>query len=345
VNQLCAIMALKVRGRHYPDNIGRCDILFESFRKFGIRGLLSEILIVIPGDEEAYIKRYARAWNDFPIRFVIEDDYLQMFKSFSRLHEVRGWHRQQIIKLFCAELVQSEFFLVLDPDVFAVKPIRYEDLIVDGRAIFETDRREWHADWWRDSAELLGVDPHLERPGMGVTPAILSSAGCRGLTRYITERHGREWYGVLLSRYMTQWTEYTLYNLYLEHTGQFDKYHVHPATAGLVTRLHSPAPWGVWTAKDYPALDFQALFSSQNPGLFTVVQSNVGVTPQRVAKDLTGYLAVRVQEYERPSTSLDRLKETYGAVVRRAMQFAERRAPAPVKALYRASFKKLLERR
>jgi hypothetical protein len=323
-------MALKIRGRHYADNIGRCDILFESFRRFGLRPLLSELLIVIPGSERATIEKHARAWSDFPLRFVIEDEYLEVFKRFSKLHEVRNWHRQQIIKLMCADLVQNDFFLVLDPDVFAVKHVSYDDLVVCGRALVEADRREWHADWWRDSAALLGVEPHLERSGMGVTPALLSRDACRGLTRFISERHQRDWHEVLLSRYMTQWTEYTLYQLYLEHSGRFDEFHVSPAAADLRQRLHSPAPWGVWKRGEYEHFDFAGLFSADNPGLFSVVQSNVGVTPQRIARDLAPYLPVAIQNYERESPSVvERAKELYGAAYRRALEVVANRGRVP----------------
>ena len=326
MSSLSAIMALKIQGRHYADNIGRCDILFDSFRYFGLRSLFSEWLIVIPGAEQEAITRYARAWQDFPIRFVVEDEYLEVFKRFSKLHQVRNWHRQQIIKLMCAELVQNEFFMVLDPDIFAVKAAHAGDLIVNGRAIVEADRREWHAEWWRDSADLLGVDPGLELPGMGVTPAILSRDACRGLTRYIEDRHQRSWHEVLLSRYATQWTEYTLYNLYLEHTRQFDRYHVTPAAAGLKQRLHSPAPWGVWKSGDYEKLDVAGLFSADNPGLFSVVQSNVGVTPQCIAADFAPFVPLRVQDYERASVSLlERGREFYGAALRRGLRLFQER--------------------
>ena len=327
MSSLSAIMALKIKGRHYAENIGRCDILFQSFRHFGLRPLFSEWLIVIPGAERVAIERHARAWEDFPIRFVIEDQYLEVFKRFSKLHQVRNWHRQQLIKLMCAEFVKNDYFLVLDPDIFAVKPVRHSDLIVGGRALVEADRRDWHADWWQDSADLLGVEPNLDRPGMGVTPALLSREACRGLTRYIETLHQRSWHEVLLSRYATQWTEYTLYNLYLEHTGQFERFHVTPSAAGLPQRLHSPAPWGVWKSGDYEKLDFAELFSAKNPGLFTVVQSNVGVTPERIAADLAPHMPVQIQAYERePVTLVDRARELYGAALRRGLGLFQERS-------------------
>ena len=96
MSHLTAIMALKVKGRHYPDNIGRCDILFSSLRHFGLNALFDEFLIVVPGDEEQHIRRYAKAWSDFPIRWVVEDEYLTLFKKFSSFHQVRPWHRQHL---------------------------------------------------------------------------------------------------------------------------------------------------------------------------------------------------------------------------------------------------------
>jgi len=324
MSQLSAVMALKVQGRHYADNIGRCDIMFESFRHFKLRNMFSEILIVIPAAERPYIEKYAAAWMDFPIRLIVEDEYLDKFKNFTRIHEVRNWHRQQIIKMFCAELVQSEFFLVLDPDVFAVKSFVYEDVVVNGRAILESDNRMWHKDWWLASAQLLGVEAHLDRPGIGVTPAILSTQGCKELTRYISERYGKLWYEVLLSQYMVPWTEYTLYNLYLEHTGKFSEYHVNPADLGHTKRLHSPAPWGVWKSGDYERLNFPELMSNKNPGIFTVVQSNVGITPQRLARDLAPHIAIAIQPYEPSTAPMSRLKEAYGAALRRVIQLTSR---------------------
>ena len=33
MTQISAILPIKTRGRHYADNIGRCDILFASLRQ------------------------------------------------------------------------------------------------------------------------------------------------------------------------------------------------------------------------------------------------------------------------------------------------------------------------
>lgn len=310
-------MALKITGRHYPDNIGRCDILFESLRHFGLTRLFSEFLIVVPGAEEAKIRGYARAWSDFPVQLVVEDDYLVLFKKFNKVHEVRPWHRQQIIKLFCANLVVNPYFLVVDPDMFAVRSFSYDDMMPGGKALLQPESRHVHKRWWLDSAGILGVEPHLHRIGLGVTPAVLSREACKGLIGQLEKRHGRVWYEVLLSNYAIDWTEYTLYGLYLESSGQLDDFHRWPQPETKV-RLHSAL--NVWSDDDFENVDVAALFGPKNRGLFAVIQSNSGVTPQRIAEAIRPYLHVAIQDYERSSSHRDKIMELYGAGVRKTMQ-------------------------
>src|SRR6185503_20587799 len=189
MGSLSAIMALKITGRHYPDNVGRCDILFESLRHFGLTDLFSEFLIVVPSAEEERIRNHARAWNDFPLRLIVEDEYLALFKKFNKLHEVRPWHRQQIIKLFCASLVENPYFLVVDPDLFAVRAFTYDQVVPRGKALLQPETRDVHKGWWLASADLLGVEPNLDRIGISVTPAILARDACKGLIEHIERRH------------------------------------------------------------------------------------------------------------------------------------------------------------
>ena len=316
---LSAIMALKISGRHYPDNVGRCDILFESLRHFGLAKMFSEFLIVVQRKEERQIRAHARAWSDFPLHLVVEDDYLALFKKFNKPHEVRPWHRQQIIKLFCATLVQNPYFLVFDPDLFAVRGFGYDDVVPGGKALLEPESRSVHRDWWVASADLLGVEPHLDRVGLSVTPAILSGVACKGLIEHIERRHQRVWYEVLLSRYATNWTEYTLYGLYLESSGRLPDFHVWPDAHAKV-RLHSNI--NAWATGDFDKMDFTALFGPANPGLFAVVQSNIGVSPERVATAVRPWLNVTIQDYERANSVRERLKELWGAGVRKAMQLS-----------------------
>jgi len=310
-------MALKITGRHYPDNVGRCDILFESLRHFGLSRLFSEFLLVVQRAEESRIRSYARAWADFPLQLVVEDDYLALFKKFNKLHEVRPWHRQQIVKLFCSNLVTNPYFLVVDPDLFAVRRFTYDDVMPGDKALLQPEMRDVHKKWWQDSANLLGVEPHLERVGMGVTPAILSRNACKGLIEHLEKRHGRVWYEVLLSHYTIDWTEYTLYNLYIESVERLSEFHVWPQV-GSRTLLHSAI--NVWGDDNFDDVNIPALFGPGNPGLFAVIQSNSGVRPQRIAEAIRPYVNVSIQRYERSKSLRGKAMELYGASLRKTMK-------------------------
>jgi hypothetical protein len=201
--------------------------------------------------------------------------------------------------------------------MFAVHGFSYDDVVPGGKALLQPESREVHKRWWLNSAELLGVEPHLERMGIAVTPAILSREACNGLVRRLEERHARLWYEVLLSRYTIDWTEYTLYQLHLESSGRLDDFHVWPRADAKV-RLHSAI--NVWGGDDFEKVDVAALFGPANPGLFAVVQSNSGVTPQRIAEAIRPYLNIPIQEYERSSSVREKMTELYGAGVRKTMQ-------------------------
>ncbi|HEY0296439.1 MAG TPA: DUF6492 family protein, partial [Bordetella sp.] len=220
MTQISAILPIKTRGRHYADNIGRCDILFSSLRHFAAPGLFSRFVLIVPHDEVEDIEGYAKAWSDFPIEVVDESLHMGVFAEFSQRHQIRNWHRQQIIKLSAPALIDTEYFLVFDPDCFATHPMSADTLIVDGRALTHyMPRTADNPGYWESSAKLLGVDPHLDRDGIWMTPAILSRTLCLNLHRRLEAVHGQDWRRVLLSHYMIDWTEYTLYWLNAEDEG------------------------------------------------------------------------------------------------------------------------------
>jgi Family of unknown function (DUF6492) len=315
--QISAIMALKTKGRHYPHNVGRCDILFESLRRFMDKGLISEFIIIVPPEEAEEIAHHARAWADFPIRLLPEDKYLEKFKEFNKWYEVRPWHRQQVIKLFCAELVENDYFIVFDPDMFATQAFGYEDLIIDGKSLVQTEAKQDHVDWWESSAKILGVTPNMLSTGLCVTPEILSKEACVALTRRISEKHQKSWYEVLLSMYTINWTEYTLYWTHLESEALINKFHMlAPRPGGL--QLH--ASQNVWLRAQFDSLEFSLLFSNRNKGIFCTIQSNTGVTPEDILTRISPWISLTLQKYRVEVNRVEKAKELVGAVIRRVMQ-------------------------
>lgn len=324
MTKISAILPVKTRGRHYADNIARCDILFSSLRRFTSPDTFDKILIVVPHDEFEDAKRYARAWSDFPVEVIDESVHMTAFGDFNQRHQIRPWHRQQIIKLYTPALIDTEFFMIFDPDVFAIHPFGSDDLIVDGRALTYCQPRMREPHLWRPSAGLLHQDPHLDRDGIWWTPAILSSTLCRALHRRLEELYGDSWMRVLLANYMIDWTEYTLYWLNAEREGLLDRYHVPPAPGQ--RSLH--APDSVWYAgrdgrnlDDWPAGDY---FAEGGDGLFAVVQSNTFIAPDRVVRKLEPFFPITLQPYDRHESLAVRGAELYSAVARRGIRLLRR---------------------
>jgi hypothetical protein len=205
---------------------------------------------------------------------------------------LRGTAIHQIIKIGIARRVETPFYLTLDADVICLKPVRYDDLVRDGRGINRRNRENLHPEWYRGSERLLG----LRRSGFehGVTPAILSREAIIRLQDFLESRIGRpfrmlrglarrgskfynivgSWRAYLLRN--ASWTEYSLYMTFLEASGLYETYHFDAGP----TAVYSACVW------------YRNGFDSWNPGsvlsapdsYFSLVQSTTGIDPRLVAE-------------------------------------------------------------
>jgi hypothetical protein len=286
-----ALLPLKVSGRHYGDNLARLDLLFSSLLHFA-PGLVDDLLVVVRADEADLIGRHLEHWPELPLRVIVENEYFPAFRRFTRPWQIRPWQRQQIIKLNAPALTSAPFVLTLDPDVVARKPITRELLVPGGRAILEPEKRAVHRGWWRASADLLEVDPGLERPGMNVTPAVLSTAVLGELQQRLEAVGDRPWMDILLTSYC-DWTEYSLYLLAAERAGLVERHHVWADDPTAPARLHVDPAVSIWDAAGASRSNVQTLFTADDRGLFAVVQSSAGMPAQEVAAAAADQLPVR----------------------------------------------------
>ena len=310
---LSALLPLKVSGRHYGENLERLDLLFSSLVHHGAPGLLDELIVVARADELDLIGRHLASWPELPLRILVEDEHFPAFRRFNRPWQIRPWQRQQIIKLNAPALTTSQFVLTLDPDVVAVKPVTRDLLLPHGRALLEPEARSVHPRWWRDSADLLDVDPGLERPGMNVTPALLSTALLGELQRRLEAVGGRPWMEILLTSYC-DWTEYTLYLLAAEQAAEVEHHHMWADDPEAPAHLHADPAISIWDAAAASRASVERLFASDAPGLFAVIQSSAGLEASQVAAVASKHFPVRsVQTESSPAPGApSRLRERLG---------------------------------
>jgi hypothetical protein len=289
---LSAVLPLKVSGRHYADNLARLDLLFSSLLHFAPPGLLDELVVVARGDEAELIEPHLARWPELGIRIVYEDDHFPAFRRFTRPWQVRPWQRQQIIKLNAPAFTPASYVLTLDPDVIARRHLARGLLLPGGRALLEPEARAVHRRWWHDSADLLDVDPGLGRPGMTVTPAVLSTAILSAMQERLEQVAARPWMDVLLTSYC-DWTEYTLYLLAAEHCGLVSRHHVWANDPEAPAHLQVDPSASIWDAAGASRANLERLFAAGDPGLFAVVQSSSGQPASEVAAVAAEHFAVR----------------------------------------------------
>lgn len=250
---------------------------------------LSRCWVVVPDAEHATI---AAAMPDKRFVVVRETHIVPELAG----SQVRGWYKQQLVKLAMADHVATDYYLLFDADVICARKIRREDLFHSGKAICHRYRNDKHSDWYGWAERVLGS----QRSGLvhGVTPAMLSKYAVQELAAYLENQPVRpggiwprayeqvcQWLGVTTvsagfdsARWRRMllaslpWTEYALYFTFLESTGRFDRYHAHAE--------RSLCGESLWRRDHFEQWRPSIRRSDQPP--FMVVQSILKIPPQQI---------------------------------------------------------------
>jgi hypothetical protein len=154
---------------------------------------LTELMFLVPPDDVAILdaflsKTYAHLW---PWPIVVQSD-----DSLLKHRHTHSYRLQMMFKLLLAQIISTEYYLILDSDCVAVWPIHIEQLLYRAidvneqdkhekqrsyRAIYQIEGKLAHEQWWLESEQLIQIsleqctskDP-ASSPTMGVTPSILS---------------------------------------------------------------------------------------------------------------------------------------------------------------------------
>jgi len=299
--QISAVLPLKLSGRW--EDLARANLLFSSLEQFVAPNTIHTMLVVCPANERGALRSALSPFASLPFNIVCESDIVPGLEK----SNLAGWVRQQILKLAVASSFDTEFYLTLDADVLLCQPMSIETLVRSGRAILEPEARTAHENWWRVSAQLLGLDVNLHRPGMFVTPAVLSRTICGQLFADIEERYGRSWVSVLsesaTSATWTKsatWTEYTLYFLCAENHALLDRFHIQPTD----DHVHLVSKHNVWYRSEFSGWDPSEVFGTKGQGLFTVVQSKIGISPKLVRNKISPYVAIQPRGFQAESSRM-----------------------------------------
>ena len=205
---------------------------------------------------------------------------------------VKGWYKQQLVKLAIAEHVESDYYLLFDSDVICARRVTEQDLLSGGKAVCHRYRKGKHAKWYRWAQRVL----RMPRSGWvhAVTPTILSKHAVHELAAHVGQLRPRPgpWWRDLISLGKSwmqpnsappknwrqllleslPWTEYGLYFTFLEAAGRFDHYHVHSDI--------SLCGQSVWKRNSFA--DWRPTVESVRSRPFILVQSIAQIPPADV---------------------------------------------------------------
>jgi hypothetical protein len=290
-------------------DVERARILLRSLQR-NASGLSRLWVITRPQDVAPIRAAFASFADVWELRVVSE---VELVPEFARSNALRGWHKQQLVKLAVAEHVQTAHYLTLDADVICVRPFTPEQLAPEGKGLCHVIEADLHPDWYRGSLQVLGVTARRLGVLHNVTPAVLSRAAVLALQEHLTARanagvYRADWLGLrqragfALARARGQlrhsapwrwylmhgapWTEYALYYSYLEATDQFERYHtLTPDCIYAVER-------SVWRADrdKFDSWDPAPLFCGAGAPYFAIVQSITRLAPERIWAKVAPFL-------------------------------------------------------
>jgi hypothetical protein len=290
-------------------DLDRARLLLKSLERRFER--LGTLWVVCPNGQAAAIEAALAPLK--PSRELRVEREGQLVPELTLAPRLRGWFRQQLIKLAIYERVESDFYLTLDADVICTRRLAPESLAPDGLGLCHVIPGDLHADWYRGSEAVLGLS-NAGRGGLhAVTPAVLNRRAVAELAEYLEARAARGGFARglrglrqrllffrarraertrfspwrLLLTGGAPWTEYALYYTFLEATGRFDRFHRYSADCIYdVDR-------SIWYAdrRDFGAWDPEPSFRGLGPPWFVVVQSNTRIAPADVQRKLGRYLA------------------------------------------------------
>lgn len=266
---------------------------------------LGTLWVVVPTDAVREIQHQLTSVK-LPLRVIAETEWAPGMQQLP----LRGWYKQQLVKLVASSFVGSPFYLTLDADVICTRKVNYADLVPNGKARCHVMKQADHQDWYDGAEAALGLTAARRGVLHNVTPVVWSTEGVQKTVSHLNQRAlHRKWakgqrglrqrvHGLLRNNtappwmnYLapaTPWAEYALYFTYLEATGQFERYHVESDACIYDIRR------SLWkSTKTLDGWDPSPLFTGAGPPYFAVIQSNAELPVAELWQRLAPWLGSR----------------------------------------------------
>lgn len=243
-------------------------LIVDSFEMQSFQHLQSSRTVLLPAEEVIGLSQLR-----LPLR--------QNFWLHWRTLPMRGWIRQQILKMAATTVIGKDVVVCVDSDVTFVRPFRPEALRQEGRlGLLDVDYLDPMVEKWTKIAErLLGLEPgSVPRRGHVGHLITWSAPHTRALQSRLEEVSGRPWQ-VALGQCQT-FSEYILYGVFVRAVLGYAASEHTPSTLALVRQ-----PWHHDLSTEAGLRTF--ITEPDKDNIAVMVHSKFGISTSSVAKIFT----------------------------------------------------------
>ncbi|WP_338502691.1 DUF6492 family protein [Sphingomonas kaistensis] len=204
--------------RHY--------LIVDSFEMAAFRHLASSRTILLAAEDVIGIRQLR-----LPLR--------QNFWLHWRTLPMRGWIRQQLLKMAATSSLDHEVLVCIDSDVAFVRPFQPGMLMIDNKiGLLDVNYTDAMVERWTGVAEdLLGLETgSAARRGHVGHLISWSREDMRGMQRHVEKATGKPWQ-IAIGQQRT-FSEYILYGVYIREVMGYENSRHAPSTVALVRQ-----PW------------------------------------------------------------------------------------------------------
>lgn len=140
-----------------------------------------EVIFLTPPQDVYILEPFITEHWPWPLSIISDDRLLKHIHTDS-------YRLQMIFKLIISQIIQTEYYMLLDSDCVAIWPIHVEQLLWQTnqtnlplyKGLYQIEDRNDRDKWWIESEQILQIKPNTclsmdpSTPTIGVTPIILS---------------------------------------------------------------------------------------------------------------------------------------------------------------------------
>ena len=207
-----------------------CRLLVDSVNRY-VEDKIKHYLIVPKSDYCLFrhlesSRTIVKFQEDFLPWWIIPTVFSKKWYLSLKTFPIRGWIRQQIVKLSIGEMLPESVYLIIDSDTFFVKRFSLDNFVKgDSISLYrEIADEDWHHfdDWQRKASRLFKLDNFKPDRSVYVAPFLFwKKENLQSMFRTIETTQKKSWQRALCSQ--LRLSEYTLYGVYVSQVMGIEK--------------------------------------------------------------------------------------------------------------------------